>query len=91
MTWYYLSFADASRPKGEQFLGGLVIEAANAEDAPMLAWLIGENPGGEVLIVEIEHVPPERYRGRLLGKEQLREIGGEMGDPRLRNAAGRFV
>lgn len=33
MAWWFMSFADPTRPKGTQFLGGLLLEAEDFHDA----------------------------------------------------------
>ena len=85
-VWYYLSFADAKRPKGQQFLGGCYIEVPPdvQGDTRLMLWAalrrtheIGINPGGDVRahgpIPEAfiwDHVPPA-MREKLLTREQL--------------------
>lgn len=73
--WWYLSFADPNRPTGTQFLGGLYIDAPSLPDALTKSHLLGLNPGGEVMFVEMpmeffENVP-EDMRLRLLSREEL--------------------
>ncbi len=46
MPWFYLSFASK-----EKFLGGCIVEARSAEEAPRVAAAHGINPGGEVLVI----------------------------------------
>jgi len=46
---YWLSFADDEKPKGEQFLGVVVIKAPGFLHAVKRAWDLKINPGGEVL------------------------------------------
>jgi hypothetical protein len=75
MSWWWLSFADGERPKGEQFLGVVIVgEADSIVGASILAHALGINPGGEVLGAPI---PPEYLatiaesdRGRLLTKTE---------------------
>jgi hypothetical protein len=91
MPWYYLSFADPNKPKGTQFLGAIVIEASDAKDAIWRTHLIGENPGGEVMTWEIDILPPEEYRARLLSLEDIRAVGKAItGKSTLRDLRGRF-
>lgn len=73
LTWWYLSFADDSLPKGSQFLGVVIIQAHGLGDAASQAHMRGINPGGEVLGVDIptDKVPPESYRNRLLSNAEL--------------------
>lgn len=53
MTYYWLSFVDDARPKGQRFLGGCLVEATSGSKAVMEAWKQKCNPGGEVAIVKI--------------------------------------
>lgn len=50
---YYLSFADHDCPKGEQFLGATIVEAASPKGAVEESHRRKLNPGGEVLIVPL--------------------------------------
>jgi hypothetical protein len=45
--WWWLSFADGEKPKGEQFLGGCLVQADDFLGAVAEATRIGINPGGE--------------------------------------------
>lgn len=57
--WFWLSFADGDRPKGQQFLGVIVVRALYFELAVARTHELGINPGGEVAGMEIPaHVPP---------------------------------
>jgi hypothetical protein len=51
--WYYLSFADETRPKGEQFLGAAVVKANGVLTATRKCHVLGINPGGQVLCVPL--------------------------------------
>jgi hypothetical protein len=92
-TWFYLSFASASLPKNEQWLGAVIVQADTIADAVKEAWRLGINPGGEVAGAEIENLPPERFRNRLMiSKSDLRDMGEAMaGDTRLINLRGEIV
>ena len=48
MALFYLSFADATLPAGEQFLGAAIVHADSFQDAVKESWLLQINPGGEV-------------------------------------------
>lgn len=48
MTLWWLSFADASRPVGQQLLGISIVDAPDMATALKVAWATGCNPGGEV-------------------------------------------
>ncbi len=54
MNWYWLSFCDPSRPEGEQFIGACIVDGMDEVGAIRTSWEEGCNPGGEVLIVEIQ-------------------------------------
>ncbi len=54
MSYFWLSFADGDLPKGQQFLGACIVQAETNIDAVTKAHLLGINPGGEVMMVEIE-------------------------------------
>lgn len=56
MAYWYLSFCDAERPKGQRFLGACIVTANSMGEAIKEAWLQQCNPGGEVMGHEI---PPE--------------------------------
>ena len=97
MTTCYLSFCDPSRPAGQQFLGGCLVDVTPEEihatarevaerfphasaRAPLVAAavrkarLLGCNPGGEVLCVEVAQanpVLPRVPRGVLLDRATL--------------------
>ena len=77
MTLFWLSFADAHRPRGSQFLGVAIVEAANFKAAIDVAWKLGCNPGGECrgfsLHPAATPVPPE-YRHRVLDKAEIGEL-----------------
>jgi hypothetical protein len=75
MTWWWLSFVDPERPRGQRFLGGALVEAYTIGDAIRACWQMGINPGGEVMSFA---VPPEyEYRldpsitNRLLTKAEI--------------------
>jgi hypothetical protein len=74
-------------------VGASIVQGADLEEAIRNAWLLGVNPGGEVMAVEVEHMPPASYRNRLItSKAELREMGDEMsGNRRLHNGCGDLV
>lgn len=53
MSYYWLSFCDADRDEGEQFLGGCLIDAEDVDDAIKKAHRRGCNPGGEVACLQV--------------------------------------
>ena len=78
-TAFWLSFADADKPLGEQFLGGcLVDDVVNLTDAIDASHRLGINPGGEVLSCEIDvtKIPADFPRNVLLSKADLDKLGG---------------
>jgi hypothetical protein len=93
MTWFYLSFADSRLPNGEQWLGAAIVQADDVSGAMTEAWRRGINPGGEIVAVEVEHMPPARFLNRLMiSKAELRDMGeAAAGDPRLINLSGDLV
>jgi len=84
MPLFYMSFCDTKKPKGQQFLGATVAEGADAKAAFARATYLGNNPGGEVAIVELEGVTmdsvPEtgrKYLNRFVPRDV---VMGEIGD-----------
>ena len=69
--WLYLSFAD-----DVGFRGGVVIKAHGLTDAVIKCNWLQINPHGEIQGIELpeSHIPPERYRNRLLTKEEIKEM-----------------
>lgn len=75
MTFFWLSFADPNKPKGQQFLGGTLIEVPigghpGVIAAVQRAWDLGINPGGEVASFELAPggelgLPPKRVAADL--------------------------
>lgn len=60
---WWLSFADPHKPKGEQFLGVAIVQAASMKLAVSRTWELQINPGGEVIGVPIirKNVKPDKY------------------------------
>lgn len=75
MTWWWLSFADGRRARGDQFLGGVYVRADNMIAAVNAAHRLGINPGGEVQGVDLDHVPPADAQNRLLSKDDMERLG----------------
>jgi len=75
MSTWWLSFADPERPKGTQFLGVIVIEAASFEEAILKTWALKLDPGGEVMGYEMDEREQldEKYHNRLLSAKELEE------------------
>jgi len=73
--WHYCSFA------GETFLGALFIEGHGPTDISVRSHHMGLNPGGEMMCIELPDgapLPEEKYRNRLLSKQELKEAVGEI-------------
>lgn len=68
--WHYwmMSFADGSKPEGEQFLGAAIVKAASFMHAHWIVNTLRINPGGEILGSEVPAKcdPPEGWLGRLV-------------------------
>jgi hypothetical protein len=73
---WWLSFADVSRPEGQQFLGVAIVEAQTMGEATMKTHRLGINPGGQIMgsqLPESFHVPPEKT-DRLLGRDEAQVL-----------------
>lgn len=71
-----MSFADPDRPKGQTFLGVVILEAYGFTDAIERSHDEGLNPGGEVRASEVTYEDhPEALRNRLLKKSDLAGFG----------------
>ena len=73
---FWLSFCDANKPNGQQFLGVAIVFARDIIEAAKYARLLGINPGGEVLAVETDpnDIAPEHFN-KLLTKDMLISAG----------------
>lgn len=85
--YWYLSFADPSKPRGKQWLGGCYVKGDDIRQAMLRAWEAGCNPGGQIYGIPVEN-PGDAFVDRLLNKEQLRAIGD---DPTLINLRGEEI
>lgn len=63
--WWWLSFADPDRPKGEHFLGLCIVPGGNPVQAGQIAWALGCNPGGQVAAYQLDSTPRPEFVGRL--------------------------
>jgi len=81
LAWYWLSFVDPEKPKGTRFLGVVILQAKGILDATTTAHRLSINPGGEVLSSPLQFAPPERFRYRLLSREDLTQLNTQ--DPRF--------
>lgn len=72
MKWFWLSFCDPEKTPGEQFLGVSIVEAPDMATAPLTAWYMGCNPGGEIRISEFPAgmTPLEDHTYRILTKPE---------------------
>lgn len=75
MSYWWMSFCDPKRPKGDQFLGALIVQADSHQAMLSRSWYLGLNPGGEVVFFEIpkqynERIPPDWIETRLLTREE---------------------
>ena len=78
MTYFYMSFCDPDKPKGSKFLGALVIQGSDFDQALKKSWRLDLNPGGEIMFFEVpksfEHRVTPDLVNRLLTKEEVEEI-----------------
>jgi hypothetical protein len=79
MRWW-LSFCDASKPAGSQFLGACIVSAEDVADACRESWLLNINPGGEVAALAIDPAIfiAEKWLGRLLNRDECAEMDREL-------------
>lgn len=80
--WWWLSFADSTRPEGQQFLGGCIVQGLGVATAALNAHMLMINPGGGVLGYPIpetlmEHIPVG-HRNKLLTREEAEQVFGAM-------------
>ena len=71
MKWFWLSFADADR-----FLGAVLVPAHSFVEAIKVSWILGLNPGGDVLPVEAPDgfQPRAGWAERLLSRADCEEF-----------------
>jgi hypothetical protein len=74
MTWFYLSFAG-----DDGWRGGAFVDGDTILEAVTMAGLLGINPGGEALVIEVpdglmDAKVPERDRRRLLTREEVEQL-----------------
>jgi hypothetical protein len=82
-SWWWLSFADGSRPKGHQFIGVVIVQGDSLGWAVLRAHQLGINPGGEVQAVPLTRkVPSTEWRERLLTFDECEEAGKHLMDLR---------
>lgn len=76
-AWYWIGFSDASRPRGSQALGAIVVQATSIEGAVWDINQAGLHPGGEAMGGEMPAdlgAPPQKYVMRLLDNAQAEEL-----------------
>jgi hypothetical protein len=79
MSYWWMSFCDPEKPKGQKFLGALVIRADDHFEMMKRSWMLELNPGGEVAFFEIpkqyeERIPHDWIETRLLTKNECEEF-----------------
>jgi hypothetical protein len=76
MTTFWLSFSDPDAPSDKRFLGVAIFdmdESGGELSVPEIvrrAHDLGINPGGQVLVQEVEAIPDE-YKNRLITDDAL--------------------
>lgn len=85
MTWFWMSFADPKRPKGQQFLGVAIVEADEFLHAVSISHRLGINPGGEIAGYVLPQPPPAGMQHRLLTKAEAEAYVED--DPRSKKDA----
>ncbi|MES2729987.1 MAG: hypothetical protein V4621_07855 [Pseudomonadota bacterium] len=76
LSLWWLSFADGDKPKGDTFLGVVILEAYGMGDAINRSISKNINPGGEVMAFLIDpDFVPGALRNRLLQKRDLAGFG----------------
>lgn len=72
----WMSFCDPERPKGQQFLGVVILRTKGVAHAIAKTWQLGINPGGEVMSYTTDpgDIKPEHF-DRLLSHAELVEFG----------------
>ena len=75
--YWWLSFADGSLPKSQQFIGVIIGQGDTIEAVVKETHHLGVNPGGEIAFAQIppEHVPPSYLHWKLLSYANLSEAG----------------
>ena len=74
--WWWLSFVDDRRPKGQKSLGISIVQGSTLEDAVRVAHRLGCNPGGEVAgkVLPAHLLPFMEHRNRLHPPEDARDL-----------------
>ena len=74
MAWWWLSFADARRPRGSRNLGVSIVEADTLYGAIAVSHIRGCNPGGQVAICRVP-APLPGMGHRMLTADELKAHG----------------
>jgi hypothetical protein len=70
--WWWLCFADVTKPEGQQFLGVAIVEGATLRDALERVSALRIYAGGKVAPVACTlYVPAPRWRNRLLNRPEV--------------------
>lgn len=79
MPLLWCSFADPDKPKGKQFLGVVITEAADVDEASSKFWKLRINPGGEILASKLPEDSMEAKfpLDKLLSEDDLRRLSGK--------------
>lgn len=80
---WWLSFADSTRPVGQQFLGAVIAEGETLDDVIIEAHIRGCNPGGEVASVgpispwwpQVPEAFKRAPRWVLMSREDMERLG----------------
>lgn len=87
MATFWMSFCDPEKPRGSQFLGVALVDAASFPEAMTVSHMSGCNPGGEIQFVEFDDdlmaaIPDERRaamdaapRNTLMNRDELSRYG----------------
>ena len=83
--WWWLSFSRPNDKKG--FLGACIVKTHADGDiltAATVARSRGLNPGGEVLAIPLSEEPEDRWKWRLLDRQDCDEYGATDHDENMR-------
>jgi phosphatidylethanolamine-binding protein (PEBP) family uncharacterized protein len=76
MTTFWLTFSDPDAPSDKRFLGVAILDIDESRHQASVAQIVrkahklGVNPGGQVLVQEVESIPDE-YKNRLITDDAL--------------------
>ena len=79
MASFWISFSDPERPVGSKFLGVVIVEAADEDEAIALCTKAGFNPGGDIAVEDISaRAPPREWFDRFLSPKESRDANRVM-------------